>query len=112
MVIINVKALQKVIIPFFCKYPFIGNKSYQLERWKNLIYIYYNKKHITKNMEDKNYVINFTEICRELNIRRSSNNKKVERMNIIINWLKSLKSIPTYKDKLNLYKLIEKGRNL
>lgn len=110
MAIRNVKALQKVIVPFFCKYPLIGSKSYQLERWKNLIYIYYNKKHTTRSMEGKNYVISFAEICRELNLRRSSNNKKVERMNIIINWLKSLKSIPTYENKLNLYKLIEKSR--
>ena len=110
MAIRNVKALEKVIIPFFLKYPLVGTKSYQFERWKNLLYIYYNKKHMTKNMEGKNYVISFAEICKELNVRKNSNNKKVKKMNIIINWLKSLKSIPTCEDKLDLYKLIEKSR--
>jgi len=110
MAIRNVKALEKVIIPFFLKYPLVGTKSYQFERWKNLLYIYYNKKHMIKNMEGKNYVISFAEICKELNVRKNSNNKKVKKMNIIINWLKSLKSIPTCEDKLDLYKLIEKSR--
>jgi LAGLIDADG endonuclease len=110
MSIRNVKALNKVILPFFCKYPLVANKSYQFERWKKLLDIYYNKKHTIRNMEGKNYVINFAEICRELNVRKNSNNKKVARLNIIINWLKNLKSIPTCEDKLYLYKLIEKSR--
>jgi hypothetical protein len=110
MAIRNVKVLEEVIVPFFCKYPLVGTKSYQFERWKKLVYIYYNKKHTRRNIKSKEYITNFAEICRELNVRRNLNNKKVERINIIINWLNSLKSYPTYEDKLNLYKRIEESR--
>ena len=50
----NVKVLKEEIIPFFNKYPLVGIKSYELERWIKLIDIYYNKKHVGKNINTKN----------------------------------------------------------
>ncbi len=106
----NVKILEEIIVPFFRKYHLVGIKSYQFERWRELVYIYYNKKHLGRNIENKKNIIKFAEICRELNVRRNVNSRKVKRIDIIINWLNSLESFPTFKDKLNLYKLIEESK--
>jgi hypothetical protein len=85
----NVKVLKEVIIPFFYKYPLVGTKSYELERWIKLVDIYYNKKHIGKNFSNKSYILDFAVISRELNIRRDNKNK-LKRIDIIIDWLKNL----------------------
>lgn len=102
----NVKVLKEEIIPFFKKYPLIGMKSYELERWIKLIDIYYYKKHIGKNINTKNHVINFAEIIKDLNIKRNNKNK-LRRINIIIDWLKALNSFPNMEEKLNLIKLVK-----
>jgi hypothetical protein len=102
----NVKVLREVIVPFFYKYPLVGIKSYELERWIKLIDIYYNKKHVGIDISTKNYILEFAKICKELNIRRVNKNK-LERINIIIDWLKNLDSFPSKDEKLNLIKLIK-----
>lgn len=81
-------------------------KSYELERWIKLIDIYYYKKHIGKNINTKNHVINFAEIIKDLNIKRNNKNK-LRRINIIIDWLKALNSFPNMEEKLNLIKLVK-----
>jgi LAGLIDADG endonuclease len=103
---INVKVLKEVIVPFFYKYPLVGIKSYELERWIKLIDIYYNKKHIGIDISTKNYILEFAKICKELNIRRVNKNK-LDRINIIIDWLKNLDSFPSKDEKFNLIKLIK-----
>ena len=45
----------------------------------------YSKKHIGKNDESKKNILKFAKICKELNIRRNNNKKKINRMIIIIN---------------------------
>lgn len=102
----NVKVLKEVIIPFFYKYPLVGIKSYELERWIKLIDIYYNKKHIGKNISTKNYILEFAKISKELNIRRVNKNK-LHRIDIIIDWLINLESFPSKDEKLNLIRLIK-----
>lgn len=106
----NVKVLKEVIVPFFCKYPLVGIKSYELERWIKLIDIYYNKKHVGIDISTKNYILEFAKICKELNIRRVNKNK-LDRINIIIDWLKNLYSFPSKDEKLNLIKLIKTKSN-
>jgi len=103
---INVKVLKEVIIPFYIKYPLLGSKSYEFERWVKLVDIYYNKKHIGKKTFDKNYILEFSYICKNLNSKRLNVNKQ-KRMDIIIDWLVKLKNFPTMEDKLNLIKLIK-----
>lgn len=102
----NVKVLKEVIVPFFYKYPLVGIKSYELERWIKLIDIYYNKKHVGIDISTKNYILEFAKICKELNIRRVNKNK-LDRINIIIDWLKNLDSFPSKDEKFNLIKLIK-----
>jgi len=102
----NVKVLKEIIVPFFNLYPLVGLKSYELERWIKLIDIYYNKKHIGKNISNKNHIIFFAETLKQLNIRRINKNK-IMRLDIIINWLTQLDKFPSKEDKLNLVNLIK-----
>jgi len=102
----NVKVLKEEIIPFFNKYPLVGMKSYELERWIKLVDIYYYKKHVGKNIDTKNYMLNFAEIVKNLNIKRN-NKSKLRRIDIIIDWLKNLNSFPTMEEKLNLIQLVK-----
>ena len=102
----NVKVLKEDIIPFFNKYPLIGMKSSELERWIKLVDIYYYKKHIGKNFSNKDNMLNFAKIIKDLNVRRNNKNKLI-RIDIIIDWLTKLKDFPTLEDKLNLINLIK-----
>lgn len=103
----NVKILKELIVPFFIKYSLIGSKNYEFERWIKLIDIYYNKKHVGKDINTKNYVLKFAEITKELNSKRINNNK-LKRLNIIINWLKNLNHFPSNEEKLILFNSIKK----
>jgi len=103
----NVKVLKEEIIPFFSKYPLIGVKNYELERWIKLVDIYYYKRHIGKVFSNKNHMLDFAQLVRDLNIRRNNKNK-LRRIDIIIDWLKNLESFPSLEDKLNVFNLIKK----
>ena len=102
----KVKVLKEEIIPFFNKYPLVGMKSYELERWIKLVDIYYYKKHVGKNIDTKNYMLNFAEILKNLNIKRNNKNK-LRRIDIIIDWLNNLNSFPTIEEKLNLIQIVK-----
>jgi LAGLIDADG endonuclease len=104
----NVKILKNLIIPFFLKYPLVGIKNYEFEKWAKLVDIYYNKKHIGKNISSKEYILHFAKGVRNLNIKRSNQNK-IHRIDTIINWLTKLKDFPSKKEKLDL---IEEIKNL
>ena len=54
--------------------------------------IYYNKKHLGKNVKVKNSILEFAEICKNLNIKRLNKNK-IRRIKIIINWLRNARII-------------------
>lgn len=97
----NVKALNGIIVPFFLKYPLVGLKSYEFEKWFKLVNIYYNKKHVGKNIDSKEFILEFAKIVKDLNIKRKNENK-ILRINKIINWLNELKDFPTRDEKLNL----------
>jgi hypothetical protein len=75
-----------------------------------LVEIYYNKKHIGKDNISKNYMLDFAKTIRELNTRRNNNNK-INRINIIINWLINLNQNPTIEEKLNLINMIKNLNN-
>jgi len=62
----NVKVLKEVIISFFEKYPLIGKKNYELERWIKLVDIYYSivKNILVKMMNLKKTYLNLLKYVR------------------------------------------------
>ena len=106
----NVKVLNNNIVPFFLNYPLVGSKSYEFEKWIKLVDIYYNKKHLRKNVYSKEYISEFAKIVKDLNIKRR-NQFKIVRMDKILNWLMELNSFPTKDEKLNLINSIKKIYN-
>jgi hypothetical protein len=96
-------------MPFFLKYPLVGLKSYEFEKWTKLVNIYYNKKHVGKynsGLAKKEYILEFAKIVRDLNIKRKNDNKQV-RIHKIINWLNELNDFPTREEKFNLINIIK-----
>ena len=90
----QITVLKKTIIPFFIQYPLLGRKSKEFERWINLVEIIYTKKHIGDNIKTRDVFLEFAYILKDLNASRF-NPKKEIRLNIIINWLKTLTNKPS-----------------
>jgi len=47
----KISVLKETIIPFFIKYPLIGRKSFEFERWVNLVYLVHSKKHVGSDLD-------------------------------------------------------------
>lgn len=95
----NVKVLKEKIIPFFDEHPLIGSKHLEFERWCKLVEIYGNREHVGKTLEARNAFLKFLSIVKELNAKHN-NIKKLKKIEIITNWLKSLERAPTTEEKL------------
>jgi len=106
----KITVLKNIIIPFFDKYPLLGCKNFEFNNWKKLVDILYNKHHVGKNIDSKNYILEFAIICKKLNKRRI-NTQKQTRIDIIIEWLKLLDNIPIKNKKLELKNKIYKAIN-
>jgi hypothetical protein len=104
----KISVLKERIIPFFIEYPIIGSKSYEFERWIQLVEILYNRKHIGSSLSNRDIFLDYAFICRELNAKRD-NPSKVIRSDIIISWLKDLKDVPSEEQKLLLVSNIDKA---
>lgn len=98
------------IIPFFMEYPLIGSKSYEFERWVQLVNLLYEKKHVGDSLSNRDIFLDFAYICRELNAKRDNPAKKI-RSDIIINWLKDLDGVPSQEEKLLLNDNLTKALN-
>jgi hypothetical protein len=98
------------IIPFFMEYPLIGSKSYEFERWVQLVNLLYEKKHVGDSLSNRDIFLDFAYICRELNAKRD-NPAKIIRSDIIINWLKDLDGVPSQEQKLLLNNNLTKALN-
>lgn len=97
----KISVLKERIIPFFMKYPIIGSKSYEFERWVKLVEILYSQKHVGNTLSNRDVFLDYAFICRELNAKRD-NPSKILRSDIIISWLKDLKDVPSDEQKLLL----------
>jgi hypothetical protein len=98
----NLIEINNVIIPFFIQNPLVGTKSFEFEKFIKLVNLILSKKHIGKESLNRDIFIEIALICKELN-SKMINNRKLARLDFIINWLKNLKNIPTTLDeKLDL----------
>lgn len=90
--IINIK---NIIIPFFIEHPLVGTKSYEFEKFVNLVELILSKEHITPSPLEIQRVkfIEMAYICQNLN-SKMVNPKKIARLDFIINWLKNVQNMP------------------
>lgn len=101
LMIRNLNHLNSTIIPFFIKYPLVGTKSYEFEKFNNLVKLILSKKHIGHESHNRDIFIKMALICKELN-SKMINPKKIARLNLIINWLKEFKFLPpSLEEKVN-----------
>jgi hypothetical protein len=91
----NIIDIKKCIIPFFVEYPLVGTKSYEFEKFMNLIELILSKKHVSPNPKpiQRDIFIEMAYICKDLN-SKMVNPKKIARLDFIIDWLKNVKNTP------------------
>lgn len=97
----NIINIKKIIIPFFIEHPLVGTKSYEFEKFVNLVELILSKKHIFPSPleKQKETFIEMAYICKNLN-SKMVNPKKIARLDLIVNWLKSIKNtVPTLAEK-------------
>jgi hypothetical protein len=100
----NIINIRKFIIPFFIEHPLVGTKSYEFEKFVNLVELILSKKHITPSPLEvqREKFIEMAYICKNLN-SKMVNPKKLARLDFIIDWLKNVKNTPpTLAEKDNL----------
>lgn len=103
----NLSVLNSTIIPFFIKYPLVGTKSYEFEKFKQLVELILTKKHIGNTSSNRDVFLDMCFIIKELN-SKVINNRKSSRLDIIIAWLKNLEQFPpTLNQKEELYNLLQ-----
>ena len=103
----NLSVLNNIIIPFFIKYPLVGTKSYEFEKFKQLVELILTKKHIGNTSSNRDVFLNMCYIIKDLN-SKVINNRKSSRLDIIIAWLKNLENFPpTITQKDELYNLLQ-----
>ena len=101
---------KETLIPFFLKYPLLGRKSYEFERWVKLVYLLSSKKHVGNTLEARDAFLSFAFTLKDLNSSRF-NPTKDARLDIIIIWLNNLTSVPSMNQKLELIDNIKKITN-
>jgi len=105
----KISVLKNTIIPFFIQYPLLGRKSQEFERWIKLVEIISTKKHIGDTIQIRDAFLEFAYILKDLNASRFNPTKEM-RLDIIINWLKTLTNKPSLEEKLDLIKKIRPCR--
>jgi hypothetical protein len=91
----NLIYINNIIIPFFIEHPLVGTKSYEFEKFVNLVELILSKKHVTPSPLEiqRATFIKMANICKNLN-SKMRNPKKIARLDIIIDWLQNVKSTP------------------
>ena len=103
----NLSVLNNLIIPFFIKYPLVGTKSYEFEKFKQLVELILTKKHIGNISSNRDVFLKMCYIIKDLN-SKVINNRKSSRLDIIIAWLKNLENFPpTFTQKEELFNLLQ-----
>lgn len=99
----QINLLYNKIIPFFNENPLLGRKHNEFKKWCRLVLLLNEKKHLGISLYNRDIFIDFALICKELNNLDQNleykNNKKIIRINLIINWLKNLSKKPTIIEK-------------
>lgn len=101
----RISILKAVIIPFFKRYPLIGVKGLEFTKWCKLVEILDQKQYIGKTLLNRDILIEWGQISKDLNSSRL-NKSKQHRIEKIIEWLSLLKGVPSEDEKLELRRRI------
>jgi hypothetical protein len=106
LMIRNLIQLNNEVLPFFIKFPLVGTKSYEYEKFSKLVNLILSKTHVGDDLSNRDIIIEMAYIFKDLN-SKIINPKKLARLEIIICWLKGLNSIPSLDNKLELKSNLE-----
>lgn len=90
-----------MIIPYFLSYPLISNKARELEAFSIDLDHSSSNEHVGNSLKTRDQFLKLALVLKELNAKRLAGNKS-DRLDLIINWLKALKDVPTMEAKLEL----------
>jgi hypothetical protein len=98
-------------VPFFLKYPLLSAKSYEFEKWCNIVKLLRTQNHIGKTLTARDAFLDIAKLCSDLNSKRN-NPSKVIRAEIVKEWLESLTGVPSIEAKAELQARIQKAIKL
>nr|AGJ98060.1 LAGLIDADG endonuclease [Glomus sp. DAOM 240422] len=105
----SIPILEELIIPFFLKYPLLSVKSYEFEKWCEIIQLLRTQNHIGKTLTARDVFLDIAKLCSDLNSKRN-NPSKVIRAEIVKEWLESLTGVPSIEAKAELRARIQKAK--
>jgi hypothetical protein len=98
--------LRNEIIPFFNKYPLLGAKIYDFEKWVEIFELIDKKDYLKDTLEGRDSLI-LTKL-QDLNARDTRNrDNKLLRNRMLIDWLMTLEKAPTLDQKMQLLALFK-----
>jgi hypothetical protein len=107
----SIPILEELIIPFFLKYPLLSAKSYEFEKWCDIVKLLSSQNHIGKTLTARDAFLDIAKLCSDLNSKRN-NPSKVIRAEIVKEWLESLTGVPSIEAKAELQARIQKAKKL
>ena len=102
----DIQCLKNVIIPFFMQYYLVGSKSYEFECWSKMVELYHSKEHLGKTLAQRDAFLKYLHLAKLLNEKRF-NQKKIAKLDVMIEWLGGLIKAPTKEEKLKLNEKIK-----
>lgn len=66
-----------------------------------MVDLFFSKQHLGKSLEQRDAFLKFLSIAKELNGKRVNKRKNLK-IDLMANWLKNLKGVPTKEEKLAL----------
>ena len=71
----SIPILEELIIPFFLKYPLLSAKSYEFEKWCDIVKLLRSQNHIGKTLTARDAFLDIAKLCSDLNYKRNNPSK-------------------------------------
>lgn len=99
--------LSSVIVPYFNQYPPLGRKAINYNIWLEALELISLKAHVEASLSSRDVLVKYLILTKKLNVSDAkANARKLQRLDVIINWLNSLNKIPSIHDKNQLHRML------